>query len=114
MKSHKPHGEIPQKVPADTNNPPLPKLAEYEFEATVEKIGANLLHRPDRMEIELRILTFLNHAVGPSTDGIAREMGIGVDLADAFLNLLHEANLIWGQAVHGQDLEWHISQEGRH
>ena len=94
--------------------PPPSALDEHKFEAAIEEIGRNILHHCDRPEIETRILAFLAHAVGPTTDGIAREMGIPSHAAALHLQALSGMNRVWGQVVHGADMEWHISLEGRH
>lgn len=73
-----------------------------------------ILHHSDRPEIELRILTFLTHALGPSTEGIAREMGISSEAAAVHLQELSEADRIWSQPGPGGESSWHLSQAGRH
>jgi len=105
--------EIPNHN-ASIEGPPRSELDEHKFEAAVEEVGHNILHHSDRPVIETRILAFLAQAVGPTTDGIAREMGIPSHAAVVHLQALGEANRIWGQVVHGFGVEWHISLEGRH
>jgi hypothetical protein len=109
--SHHPQ-PFPRNPLAETA--PQLNLAEQELHALVEQIGEGILQRSNRPEIELRILAFLTHATGASTEGIANEMGISVDAAAVHLGLLEEANRIWGQPAHGNEKAWHISQEGRH
>ena len=60
-----------------------------------------ILHHSDRPEIELRILSFLTHALGPSTEGVAREMGISSDAAAVHLQALVEADRVWSQSGPG-------------
>jgi len=102
--------------PTPTTPLELPALrqAEQELHSVAEQIAERISHHSDRPEIELRILKFLTHAFGPSTEGIATEMGISPEAIVVHLEALHEANRIWGQVLHGEQKSWHISQEGRH
>ena len=87
---------------------------EGEFSAVMENVAGGLLHHCDRPEIEVRILAFLSHAMGPTTGGIARQMGISREAAEIHLRALSSDNRIWGQPIHSTDCEWHIAQGGRH
>jgi DNA-binding MarR family transcriptional regulator len=96
---------------------PQPKrlyLAEHEMHHLFEELEVGLTHASDRPEIEARILKFLDHASGPTTAGIAAEMGISPKAAAVHLEALEEANRIWSQPSHGAEITWHISLEGQH
>jgi hypothetical protein len=98
---------------------PLPQprhlnLAEHEMHLLVEDLQAGLVRASDRPEIEARILMFLDHASGPTTAGIAAEMGIGPRAAAVHLEALEDANRIWSQPSHGAEVTWHISLDGQH
>ena len=88
-------------------------LIEHEFHKVVGKIEERIVHHGDRPEIEARILAFVNQALGPSTEGVAAAMGISAPAAAVHLRGLSEANRIWGQPAHGNEMAWHISNEGR-
>jgi len=103
-----------QQLKTDAHLPLKLGLSERAFASVVEEMGNRLVYLSDRPEIEGRILSFLAHAMGPTTAGVARAMGIGVKAAESHLRTLIAANRIWGQAVHGHDVEWHIALEGRH
>jgi predicted ArsR family transcriptional regulator len=72
------------------------------------------VHASDRPEIEAHVLMFLDHASGPTTGGIAAEMGISPEAAIVHLEALEEANRIWSQPSHGAEVTWHIALEGQH
>jgi DNA-binding MarR family transcriptional regulator len=96
---------------------PQPKrlnLAENEMHHLVENLQEGLVHASDRPEIEARILFFLDHASGPTTAGIAAEMGISPEAAAVHLEALEVANRIWSQPSHGAEVTWHIALEGQH
>ena len=92
---------------------PFLNLAEQVFRGVFEEIGERIVRHCERPDIELRILAFLTRALGPSTEGIASEMGISPEAAAVHLELLHGGNRIWGQPVRGHQMAWHISQDGR-
>ena len=89
-------------------------LAEKEMHHLVEKLEDRLLHCSDRPEIEGKILAFLNHSNGPTTEGIAAEMQISPEAAIVHLEELENANRIWSQPSHGAEVGWYISLEGQH
>lgn len=88
-------------------------LAEKEIDAGIGRIESHTLHHCDRPEVEVRVLAFLAHAIGPTTEGIARELGISAEAAAVHLHALHEARRIWSQPSQAGEMSWHISQEGR-
>lgn len=89
-------------------------LAEQEFRNVIEILEDRIFHHPDRPEIELRILAFLGRALGPSTQGIAKEMNISSEAAAIHLASLSQAKRVWAQPSLGVEMAWHISHEGRH
>ena len=89
-------------------------LAENEMHHLIERLADGLGHAMDRPSIEIRILSFLGHSNGPSTAGIAAEMGISPRAAEVHLSELEHANRVWNQPCHGATATWHISHEGRH
>jgi len=107
----------PQTPRRPTNVPPIQGVepsAEQTLHQVVERMEDRLLHHCDRPEIEMKILAFLAHALGPTTDGIAREMDIGPDAALTHLTALHETKRIWGQVEPTGGNSWPITHEGRH
>jgi hypothetical protein len=88
-------------------------LAEAEFRTVVEELEDRLVHHCERPEIEVRILDFIARAHGPSTEGIAAEMGISPAAAKVHVRQLRKANRIWGQPVRGGGMGWYASQPGR-
>jgi len=88
-------------------------LAEREFADLFSGIEERILHHCDRPDSEVRILTFIANAQGPTTGGIAKEFGISPAAADFHLRELRRANRVWGQPVRGNTMSWHISQAGR-
>jgi len=89
-------------------------LAEREMHHMVEELQEGLVHASDRPEIEAHILTFLAHANGPTTTGVATEMRISPEAAAVHLEALQDANRIWSQPSHGAEVTWHIALEGLH
>jgi predicted ArsR family transcriptional regulator len=89
-------------------------LAEAEFRTVVEELEDRLVHHCERPEIEVRILDFIARAHGPSTEGIAAEMGISPAAAKVHLRQLRKADRIWGQPIRGGGMGWYASQAGRH
>ena len=102
---------------AEMDRLPQPRhlyLAEHEMHLLVEELQEGLVHAFDRPEIEGRILKFLDVGSGPTTAGIAAEMGISPRAAAVHMEALEEANRIWSQPSHGADVAWHIALEGQH
>jgi hypothetical protein len=93
----------------------LDRLSQpHEMQLLVEDLQEGLVHASDRPEVEARILKFLDHASGPTTAGIAAEMGISPRAAAVHLEALEEANRVWSQPSHGAEFAWHIALEGQH
>jgi predicted transcriptional regulator len=110
MASHRRHKAIPAPLaPAE----PGAESVEKTLHEVAARIEDRLLHHCDRPEIEMKILKFLEHALGPTTDGVAREMGISSDAAAIHLQALNEANRTWSQPGRAGEQSWHISLEGR-
>jgi hypothetical protein len=111
MKSHlrfAPKSFLSSHAPVQFN------LMEREFSAVIQRTGEQILHHCDRPDIEVQILGFLRHAVGATTAGIARAMGISTAAAEVHLRCLSDAHRIWGQPIHGGEMEWYLGLEGRH
>ncbi len=88
-------------------------LAENEFRTVVDELEERLIHHCERPEIEVRILDFISHAHGPSSAGIAAEMGISPAAVEVHLRQLRRANRIWRQQSGGGGMGWYVSQGGR-
>ena len=93
---------------------PLTQMAEREFNAVLDSLEAGVLHHSDRPEIELDILRLLDNSAGPTAEGIAAKMGVGVRAAIVHLEALRNANWAWSQPGYAHQMTWHISLEGRH
>jgi predicted ArsR family transcriptional regulator len=89
-------------------------MAEREFDAVLGSLEEGILHHSDRPEIEMDILRLLEHSVGPTTEGVAAELGVGVRAAGIHLESLKNANWAWSQRGYAHQMTWHISLEGRH
>lgn len=87
-------------------------LAEHEFRQVFDRIEDRILHHCDRPEIEMRILSFLSHAHGPTTEGIATAMSIPRSAAEVHLDALQTSGRIWCQRVRGISRAWYLSNEG--
>lgn len=92
---------------------PSLNLAEQHFSAVAAQIEDRIVHHCDRPEIEVHILRFIAHAVGPSTEGIATEMGISTAAAEVHLRELRRARRIWGQRLGAAGMSWHLASEGK-
>ena len=88
-------------------------LAERELASLFSGMEERILHHCDRPDGEVRILAFIAQAQGPTTDGIAKEIGISLAAAEFHLRELRRANRVWGQPVKGNTTSWYVSQEGR-
>jgi hypothetical protein len=104
----------PETVEAERPQSARLNLAENEMHHLVEDLQVGLVHASDRPDIEAHILMFLDHANGPTTAGIASEMGISPEAASVHLAELEDANRIWSQPSHGAEVTWHIALEGQH
>lgn len=91
----------------------MPTSMEKEFREVFEEIGKDFLHHSGRPKIEMQILAFVARCLGPSTEGIAKEMGISSKAAAVHLETLVAAGRICGQPAHGNETAWQISQSGR-
>jgi hypothetical protein len=102
---------FPASIGAASVAPRL-NLAERLIAADLAKLEENILTHCDRPGIELRILNWLAQSHGPTTEGVAAKLGLGVHAAEFHLACLAKAGRVWKQpGVAGQD-GWHVTSEG--
>ncbi len=85
------------------------EMFAVQFEALEDRI----LHHCDRPLIEMSILSFLEHALGPTSEGIANAMGIGAPAALVHLENLRAFGRVWRATGNEENAAWHISNVGR-